>query len=65
MTSAQEAPPDSTGQRRIFIVKNHDDTRFLLGLLLKPVEPNQLEQFLAEAARETGVRPPDPSRAGP
>lgn len=28
-------PPGMKGQLRIFIVENHDDTRFLLGLLLE------------------------------
>ena len=35
MTFAPEAPSGSKGKLRIFIVENHDDTRFLLGLLLE------------------------------
>ena len=36
MTSTPAAPsPGSSATLRIFIVENHDDTRFLLGLLLE------------------------------
>ena len=35
MTSTPAAPGGSRAKLRIFIVENHDDTRFLLGLLLE------------------------------
>ena len=35
MTSTPTASPGSRATLRIFIVENHDDTRFLLGLLLE------------------------------
>jgi CheY-like chemotaxis protein len=35
MTSPKDAPSGSTGKLRIFVVENHDDTRFLLALLLE------------------------------
>jgi CheY-like chemotaxis protein len=35
MTSHPVPSPDSSAKLRIFIVENHDDTRFLLGVLLE------------------------------
>lgn len=35
MTSTPPAAPGSRARLRVFIVENHDDTRFLLGLLLE------------------------------
>jgi len=35
MTSQPAPSPGSSAKLRIFIVENHDDTRFLLGLLLE------------------------------
>ena len=35
MTSTPAASPGSRARLRVFIVENHDDTRFLLGLLLE------------------------------
>ena len=55
MNSTQEAPPGSTGQLRIFVVENHDDTRFLLSLLLEQLGHSvQAVATMSEALDDAG-----------
>jgi two-component system CheB/CheR fusion protein len=55
MTSAPAARPGPTSRLRIFIVENHDDTRFLLGLLLEQLGHSvQAAATMSEALDDAG-----------
>jgi CheY-like chemotaxis protein len=55
MTSPTDSRPGSAGKLRIFVVENHDDTRFLLGLLLEQLGHTvQVAATMSEALDEAG-----------
>ncbi len=54
-SGATTANPDSKAKLRIFIVENHDDTRFLLGLLLEQLGHRvQAAATMSEAIDDAG-----------
>jgi CheY-like chemotaxis protein len=55
MTAPSPAASGSVGKLRIFIVENHDDTRFLLGLLLEQLGHSvQAAATMSEALDDAG-----------
>ena len=55
MTATSPAASGSVGKLRIFIVENHDDTRFLLGLLLEQLGHSvQAAATMSEALDDAG-----------